>query len=144
LKRSILILLLLACLAVSVAVAQQAWRMLSFGSVLIPATEIKVYTSAACTQECTYINWGNLQPDTTGSITVYIKNVGARPVTLMLNATEWNPAQAAQQLTLSWDYTGLKVPVEGVLAVTLFLQVSPYSTVEQFSFNIIVTANWSE
>jgi hypothetical protein len=139
------ILLLIGLLAIStVAVAQHAVNLMNFGSVLVPALEIEVYRDVNCTTLCTYVNWGTLEPNSSASQIVYVKNVGGRTVTLSLNVSEWRPSQAESQLSLSWDYDNRSLVPDFVLPVIFTLSVDEFSTVTDFNFKIHIYVNWSE
>ena len=69
----------------------------------ITAVNVEVYSDAACTQPCSNIDVGALNPGDTFTQSVYVKNTGTVPVTLSLTTGNWNPAGANNYLTLSWD-----------------------------------------
>jgi hypothetical protein len=105
----------------------------------VKAVGVGVYWNFACTNETTSINWGSLDPNTTKSYTVYIKNNGTIPVTLSLTKSNWNPASASTYLTLNWNCTNYLLGNGGVAAGVLTLTVSPsISGIASFSFDITI------
>ena len=68
--------------------------------------------------------------------TLRILDVG---VILSLSTEGWNPSEAADDLTFSWDYDDSALDPGGVLEVTLSLAVeSSSSGIDFFSFDIII------
>ena len=69
----------------------------------IATVNVDIYSDVLCTQPCTTINVGMLNPGSTFTQTVYVKNNGSIPVTLTMTPSNWNPTIASQYLTLSWN-----------------------------------------
>lgn len=87
-----------------------------------------------------FIDWGTLYPDSSASQTINVKNAIPHSQTLSLATSAWNPANASDFLTLSWNYSGAVLSSE--MPVELTLTVSPYiEGIENFTFNIIITGN---
>jgi len=101
----------------------------------------KAYSDSECTQELSSIDWGTLEPGSTKSFTIYIKNEGNVDVTLNLSTENWNPESASNYITISWNYDGSSIAPGQVLQITLNLRVSnSVSGVDNFSFDIVITA----
>jgi len=101
---------------------------------------VSVYWEQSCTSEVTSINWGNLNPGDTVSVTVYIKNEGNVAVELSMTTDNWDPSSASTYLTLSWNRQGFVLDSGEVVQATFTLSVSPdVQDVTTFSFDIIVT-----
>ena len=102
---------------------------------------VGVYWDAACTKRVTSIDWGTLYPGQTASKLIYIRNEGNISITLSLKTENWNPPEAANYLTLSWNYDGRSLRLGDVVPVTLYLTVSPNvpPTITDFSFDIIIS-----
>jgi hypothetical protein len=102
---------------------------------------VEVYWDSECTQKCTAIDWGNLYPGDTNSKTLYIKNVENTPCTLTMTTSNWNPPEAANHITLTWNYNGETLNPNTVLPITFTLHVSPeISGIYSFEFDINITA----
>lgn len=87
-----------------------------------------------------FIDWETLYPDSNGTEVISIKNAIPHSQTLSLATSAWNPANASDFLTLSWNYSGAALSSE--MPVELTLTVSPYiEGIENFTFNIIITGN---
>lgn len=105
----------------------------------VNAVGVGVYWNSACTNETTSINWGSLDPNTTKSYTIYVKNNGTVPVTLSMASSNWNPPSASTYLALTWNCTNYRLVNGGVVAGVLALTVSPnISGIASFSFDITI------
>jgi hypothetical protein len=54
---------------------------------------------------------------------VYVKNLGDVPFNMTLSIQNWDPAEGATYMTLSWNYANHTVSVGEVLLVTFTLDV---------------------
>ena len=112
----------------------------STGKVL--AVNVGVFSDAACTQNLTSIDWGNVYVGSSVSRIIYVKNTGTTPITLSMTTSAWNPSDANGQLTLSWDKEGTSLSPGESTAATLTLNVSPSVIgVSSFSVNVIITGS---
>jgi hypothetical protein len=107
----------------------------------ITSINVGVFSDSACTQTATSIPWGTLNPGTSQTCTIYVKNTGNAPETVSLSTTSWNPSNANTYLTLTWN-----VPTSTVINAGQNLQASLTLTtasnvggLTSFSFNIIIT-----
>lgn len=108
----------------------------------VTAIGVGVYFDQACTNEVTSINWGVVEPDSSVNRTVYIRNEGNVPATLEMTTSNWDPANAADYITLAWDYGGQTLNVNEVIEVKFTLTVSQsISGITDFSFAITISAN---
>lgn len=115
------------------------WRIHSSGR--IKAIGVGVYTDIDCTEECVAIDWGTLNPGDLAGSDVYIKNTKNTNFTLVMNTTDWIPEIAEGYLTFDWNYSGVVLEPEDVIAVQLTLFVSPsIEDVDTFSFDINIVA----
>lgn len=105
---------------------------------------INVYWDAACTQQISTIDWGNLVPDSFAVKNIYVKNWGATSVTISLTVTGWSPVNADDYIHLSWNRDGDVLTggmaLEAVLTMTVYPNVTQ-SAIGAFSTNTIITAN---
>jgi hypothetical protein len=113
---------------------------------MVTSVNLEVYWDSACTNRVTSIDWGIIPPGGSAAKTVYIKNAGNVPITLALSTESWSPSEAANYLTLTWNYTsGTKIPSGSVLPVTLTLTVSSsIQGITNYSFNIVITGTESQ
>jgi hypothetical protein len=98
---------------------------------------VGVYSDNSFTNKITTIDWGTLDPGTTKSFSVYIRNEGSSALTLSMSASNWNPSTASNYLTLTWSYTGQTVNSNGYVQVIFTLAVSESITgISSFNFDI--------
>jgi len=105
----------------------------------VKAINVEVYWDLACTQVVSSVDWGTPEPGDVVNRTVYVKNTGSAQMTLALFDSGWNPAVAANYITLSWDREGALIDAGGVVEAVLTLTVSGSITgITDFSFNIVI------
>jgi hypothetical protein len=97
------------------------------------AVGIETYWDSKCTQRVSSIEWGSLEPGTTKTVTLFLKNRGKN--------SDLQPTEIANYLTMTWDYTGQAITFKEVTQVIFTLCVSENAeTIAAFSFDIdIVT-----
>jgi hypothetical protein len=103
---------------------------------------VGVYWDSACTNQTSSINWGIFEPGSNKTVSIYVKNEGNTVVTLSKTVQNWNPVNAANYITLSWNYANQTLNVNQVLQVNLILAVSPsVSGITSFSFDTTIIAS---
>ena len=91
--------------------------------------------------ECdvTAIDWGIIEPDSYTNQIVHVRATGTVPVTLTFNTSNWNPTNAENYITLTWNYTGAFV-TSAWTPINFTLNVKPtVSNITNFSFDITIT-----
>ena len=110
------------------------------GSGIITSVNVGAYQDAHATNLLSEVDWGIIDPGALVSETIYIKNEGNIPLALSLETENWNPVGSDTYLSLSWDYSGVPVPADQVIAVSLSIQVSEnIQDISSFTFDILVT-----
>lgn len=105
----------------------------------VKAVGVGVYWDSDCTNETGSISWGMLDPGSNKSYTVYIRNEGNTAESLSLNTEDWDPTNAQDYITLSWNYNGTILSPDQVIEVDLTLSVSSsIEGIENFSFTIVI------
>lgn len=132
-----------------VCVALVTWVIVTYGvsgSYILRSTGsiktmgVGVYSDSGCTQALTTVDWGVADPGSTKQVTIYIRNESNVPVTLSLTTSNWNPANAANYMSLSWNYNGQAIGVNQVIQVTLSLTISPnIQGITTYSFDIVIS-----
>ena len=90
------------------------------------------------------VEWGSIEAGSSVNKKAYIKNSGDQSVTLSLTTENWNPAGAADYITLSWNYDGSALGPGAVVEVTLTLTVdSAITGIEDFNFDIVIIGSAS-
>ena len=89
----------------------------------IQTTNVGVYNDNYCTQNCTAIEVGVLNPGEVFNHTVYVKNTGTTAVSLSLSVDSWDPVEAGSWLALSWNRADYVLGVGEIVQATLTLSV---------------------
>ncbi|MEM2741068.1 MAG: hypothetical protein QXD95_02855 [Nitrososphaeria archaeon] len=105
----------------------------------IKALGVGIYWDSGCSQIVTSIDWGLAEPGSIKNVTVYIRNEGNAPITLFLQTINWNPVNATDYISLSWNYSRQTIVPNEVVAVNLSLSISSnIQGITIFSFDIVV------
>jgi len=132
--------IVLASIAVVYALTSVSVHLSSVGTV--KALGVGVYWDSGCSQTVSSIDWGLAEPGAVKNVTVYIRNEGNAPITLSLQTANWNPANAADYISLSWNYGGQTIGANQVVAVTLSLSISSnIQGITTFSFDIVIVGS---
>jgi hypothetical protein len=103
---------------------------------------VGVYNDGNCSVATAYLDWGTREPGSSSNITVYIRNEGNQVATLFMTVDNWNPDNASDYMSLSWNYDGKMLSPVETAAVTLTLSVSPnVQNIVDFSFDVIIGTN---
>jgi hypothetical protein len=106
----------------------------------ITTVNVGVYSDSDCTQNCTSLSIGAVNPGGTANQTVYIKNTGTVPETLSMTISNWNPPSANSSLTLSWNLENSVLNAGQSIPATLTLTVaSSPGSLTNFSCSITFT-----
>jgi hypothetical protein len=82
-----------------------------------------------------------MDPGSTVTSMIYVRNEGNVPVTLSVQASNWNPASAQSFFTFAWNRNGYVLAVGASVQAVLSLTVSSsISGITSFSFDITITA----
>lgn len=86
---------------------------------------IGIYSDAACTIGVSDIDWGNLNPGETAATTFYLKNTGQMTQNYTMRVDTWNPALAADYITVRWNYVeGTNYAPGESHPITMYLEVA--------------------
>jgi hypothetical protein len=106
----------------------------------ITAVNLGVYTDSSCTQTCTALTVGALNPGGTATQTVYIKNTGTVSETLTMTVSNWNPGSASSSLALTWNQQNTVLTAGQSVQATLTLTAaSNTGSLTTFSCSVTVT-----
>jgi len=99
---------------------------------------VGVYWDSNCSSRVSSINWGIIEPGEQKNVSIFIRNDGNANITLSLSTEDWNPANAMNYMTLTWNYNGQPLSFNQVIPVTLTLSLSSNATgITSFSFAMI-------
>jgi len=108
----------------------------------VVAIGVGVYWDNECTNALSSIDWGMLEPGSSKNVTGYIRNEGNSVSTLFMYTSNWNPSNASDYMTLSWDYGGQSINPDEVVQVTFTLSVdASIDGITVFSFDITIVGS---
>lgn len=85
---------------------------------------LSLYLDSECTQRVSAIDWGSdLAPDSVATKNFWIKNWGKQEVFVTMYATDWNPVNANDYMSLAWNREGDSLSGGMTLSVTLTLTI---------------------
>jgi len=105
----------------------------------IKAIGLSIYWDAHCTDEATSVDWGVIESNTKVTRTIYILAVGNSPLTLSMYTEAWQPPNAVDFITLTWNVEGQTIQPQQIIPAELTLFCQPNVTgITDFSFNIVI------
>jgi hypothetical protein len=105
----------------------------------LKAVDLGLYWDNACTNATVGVDWGPLSPGASSNVTLYVRNQGDSAVKLNLTTRNWNPANASELITLSWNREGQVIEPQTVTVATLSLSVAAnINGITDFGFDTIV------
>jgi hypothetical protein len=108
----------------------------------VKAVGVGVYWNSNGTSPVTSFNWGMIDPNSTKSITCYVKNEGNQILTLSMSASNWNPSNCTQYMTLSWNLSGATLNPGQIKTATFTLAVSAsIKGITSFSFDLTIVGS---
>ncbi len=108
----------------------------------VKAIGVGVYWNPNGTNMVTSINWGAIEPGSSTNRTCYIQNEGNSPSTLSMTTSNWNPSNASDYISLSWDYGGQLINPDELIQVIFTLSISDsVEGITSFSFDIIIVGS---
>jgi hypothetical protein len=115
-------------------------QMYSYGSIQIQTVGLATYRDSGCTIAVSSIPWGTLAPGSTHQYIIYIKNEGTTSLNLFLDTENWSPTNAANYISLNWNYGGQPLAPNQAIPVVLNLMVSQsISGINDFNFEIVLS-----
>lgn len=106
----------------------------------ITTVNVGAYQDSGCTQVLSTIDWGSVVPSSSSSRAIYVKNTGNAPISLNMTVNAWNPSNAANYMTLTWNQESTVLNVGNSVATLMVLSVSASVTgITSFSFNATIT-----
>jgi hypothetical protein len=100
---------------------------------------VGVYQDRECINASVFIDWGTLEPGSIKNVTCYVRNELSSVSTLSMSTSFWEPPNASDYLTLTWDYGGQAINPDDVIRVTFTLSVDASIVgITSFSFDITI------
>ncbi len=106
----------------------------------VKAVGVGVYEDVGCSKNVTSIDWGIIEPGAVVNFLVYVRNEGNTRIKLNITTLNWDPPQAAQYISLSWNRENhILEPMSKVQANLTLSVASNIEEITSFRFDIIVT-----
>ena len=135
-----LCMLAFSIVAISLSLVQTSKSFGSAGS--IKGVGVGIYSDVNCTKMMSSINWGMLDPGSSKTCTMYVRNEGNTPITLIKTQQNWTPSNAANYITLTWNYANQTLGNNAVLQISLKLAISTVASgITSFTFDTTITAS---
>jgi hypothetical protein len=106
----------------------------------VKAVGVGVYEDVGCSKNVTSIDWGIIETGAVVNFLVYVRNEGNTRITLNITTLNWDPPQAAQYISLSWNRENhMLEPMSKVQANLTLSVASNIEEITSFRFDIIIT-----
>jgi len=120
------------------AVLTIQWSMRGTGS--IKGVGLGVYWDLQCTNATSSLEFGLLEPGSSKNFDLYLRNEGDLDLNLSMTSENWDPAEATNYLTLTWNREGQQISPDGVIGCVITLSVSEdIQGISSFSVDIIIS-----
>ncbi len=106
----------------------------------IKGVGLGVYWDSQCTNATSSLDFGQLEPGSSKNIPLYLKNEGNSALTLNMTSENWDPANAIDYMTLTWNREGQQISPDEVIGFVITLSVSGnVQGISSFSLDIIIS-----
>jgi len=144
LRKALVLIACLLCFALgsfsTIAVMQWTQRIPS--SATVKAVGVGIYKDINFTVSVTQIDWGIVEAGGTKNFSAYIVNRSNVPITLSMVTENWNPVNASNFISLTWNSDGTEIAMDGYVFVTFVLSIDQtISGIDAFSFTIVVVGS---
>ena len=110
------------------------------GSGSIKGVGLGVYWDPQCENATSSIAFGLLDPGSYKDFTLYLKNEGNTVLILNMTSKNWNPIEAANYMSLTWNREGQQVSPDQVISFAIRLSVSSnIQDISSFSLDITIS-----
>jgi hypothetical protein len=87
------------------------------------------------------VDFGLLDAGSQKDFTFYLRNEGNTDIALSMTAKNWNPTEAANYMSLTWNREGQLMEPDQVMSCVLTLTVSPnIQDISSYDLTITITA----
>lgn len=136
---SILGLIALGVLAVASVFASLTTKVSFPSSGSIKSVGLGVYSDRWCRFTLSTLEFGELDPGSSQSFTLYLKNVGNSELTLSMTSENWNPVNAPDYMLLSWNRDGYTIDPGESVSCEITLSISnSIQGIDAFSLDIVL------
>lgn len=126
--------------AVGVSYALLTTQTTIHGNGSLKSLGIGVYWDPQCTNTTSSLDWGPLEPGSSQDFTLYLKNEGNSALTLSMVTENWNPVDAPDYITVTWNREGQQINPNETIGSVITLAVSEnVQGINSFSFDMIIS-----
>ena len=137
---AVLVTFVLALYLVNSLLGQLTFRTTIGSQGAVKTFGVGVYWDSGCSSPVSSVDWGLIESDSAYNVTTYIRNEGNFATTLFLDVENWNPEDASNYLTLTWDYDNETIDPNETVRITLTLLTSSgMEEITSFSFDIVIS-----
>jgi len=143
-KTTILFIIITAVITIAISAIISLW-LSSINNIYVPSLGtiktlgVEAYWDKNLENKTETINWGTIWPGSSKNFTLYLRSISNTETTLLLNATNWNPANISEYMNLSWNYNETILHPSETIQVTLILTTSSSN---EFIFYLINNDVW--
>ena len=99
-----------------------------------------IYWDQVCANRTLSLDWGPVEPGSSSTMRVYVRNEDDSAVSLWMTTSNWTPQIASEYMTLIWTYSGRILSTNEVVPIDLILTVCPNASgITDFSLDVIIT-----
>jgi len=110
------------------------------GTGSIQTVGVGVYWDQQCTNATSSLNFGLMAPGSSKNFTLYVKNTGNSVLTLSMTTRNWNPTNASNYMSLSWNREGQQIDPGQVRGFVITLSVAAnVQGISSFSFETVIS-----
>ncbi len=143
-KKALFLIACLLCFALGSfsTVAVMQWTQRIPNTATVKAVGVGIYKDINFTVSVTQIDWGIVEAGESKNFSAYIVNRSNVPITLSMTTENWNPTNASNFISLTWNYDGSTITVDGYVFATFILSVDQATSgIDAFNFTIVVTGS---
>lgn len=132
--------IVVVAVVVATVLIMSSWRIHTHGR--IKALGLEVFADAECTLTVSEIDWGTIPQGGTSSVTLYLRPKGTVPCNFSVATELYDPPEAKEFITLTWNYDNRTVQPNEVVAVTLTCHIDTDTWgIYDFAFNVLLYAH---
>lgn len=111
------------------------------GSGSIRGAGVGVYWDSVCNDPVSSIDFGLLEAGSQKDFTFYLRNEGNTDISLNMTSKNWDPIEAADYMSLTWNREGQQMRPDQVTSCSMTLSVSPnIQDITSYALTITITA----
>jgi len=107
----------------------------------IESKDLIIYKNAKITNKLKNLNWGDINPNSTKTEKIFLKNFKNETLIFNVYADNWHPENASKYIIFNSEHDLYSIKPDEVVRINLFLFVkADIHSIKEFSFDIVVDA----